>query len=211
MANGTSGDVNANDATAPRKKYERYQRMNEVGSELARQAAELAKGLVHRAEGITLAAAASELELGVRKPDAGRQAWAEKIRAGVEPGKRLNRGQVYARETGHLAEFPDTISIPLQVFRIGKLAVAQVPCEVFASTGLAIKADSPFTGAAGSTFTIELANGYFGYLPPPEQFDWGGYETWPARSSFLEEQAEAKIRARVGELLAELKEKQPAG
>ena len=74
------------------------------------------------------------------------------------------------------------------------------PCETFAETGLAIKAASPFPKA---TFTIELANGFYGYLPPPGHFDWGGYETWPARSSLLEETAEAKIRAKLIELIGQ--------
>ena len=48
---------------------------------------------------------------------------------------------------------------------------------------------------------IELANGYGGYLPPREQHELGGYETWPARSSFLEPDAESKIRGEALRLL----------
>ena len=81
------------------------------------------------------------------------------------------------------------------------MAIAAAPCEVFAETGLAIKQSSPFP----KTFTIELANGYGGYLPGPEQHKLGGYETWPARSSFLELEAEPKIRRTLTELLKELK------
>jgi len=114
---------------------------------------------------------------------------------------RLSRPQIYARETLFLKDYPATIKIPLQAFRIGDLAIAQSPCETFAETGLAIKKGSPF---AGQTFTIELANAYSGYLPSPQQFTWGGYETWPARSSFLEEQAEPKIRATLLQLLEQL-------
>ena len=61
----------------------------------------------------------------------------------------------------------------------------------------ALLKESPFR----ATFTIELANGFGGYLPPPEQHKLGGYETWPARSSFLEVQAEPKIRAAIRSLL----------
>ena len=42
--------------------------------------------------------------------------------------------------------------------------------------------------------SIELAGGYGGYLPTPQQHRWGCYEAWPARSSFLEVQAEPEIR-----------------
>ncbi len=202
MANGTSGDINANDLTRPRESFEPYERMTHVGGELARQTVGIVSGIDHPEVAPILAAATTELELRVRKPDEKRRAWAEEMLAKAEPGKRLSRGQVYARETRHLAGYPDTVSLPIQVFRIGELAVAQLPCEVFAETGLAIKADSPF---AGSTFTIELANGYFGYLPTAKQFEWGGYETWPARSSLLEIEAEAKIRAAVGDLMRRLR------
>jgi len=53
---------------------------------------------------------------------------------------------------------------------------------------------------------MELANGYYGYLPSPAQHQGGGYETWPARSSFLEEDAEVKIRETALALLKQLAE-----
>ena len=40
--------------------------------------------------------------------------------------------------------------------------------------GLEIKEKSPFE----RTFLIGLANGGYGYLPPPNQHKLGGYETW---------------------------------
>ena len=86
----------------------------------------------------------------------------------------------------------------MQALRIGALGVGAVPCEVFAETGLAIKQRS----AIQPTFNIELANGYHGYLPTAEQHGWGGYETWAARSSQLEVEAEGKIRAEALRLLA---------
>ena len=52
---------------------------------------------------------------------------------------------------------------------------------------------------------IELANGYSGYLPTPQGHEWGGYETWAARSSHLEIGAEPKIRAMLLKLLGLLK------
>ena len=55
------------------------------------------------------------------------------------------------------------------------------------------------------TFTIELANGYNGYLPTPEQHELGGYETWRARSSYLEVDASPKITKTLLELLDKVK------
>lgn len=71
-------------------------------------------------------------------------------------------------------EWPDEIHIVLQTFRIGDLGVAAIPFEPFAEIGIEIKDKSPFK----NTFTIELANGNYGYLPTPEQHELGGYETW---------------------------------
>jgi len=53
--------------------------------------------------------------------------------------------------------------------------------------------------------TMELANGYSGYLPSEQQHGWGGYETWPARSSHLEVTAESKIRNELLRLLQQLR------
>ena len=145
---------------------------------------------------VSLAAAVVDLELGVRRPDAERIAWAkQKIQEGAK-----SRTRIYAEETLELAKFPASVPVRLQVLRIGKLAIAAIPCEVFAETGLAIKEQSPLD----ATFTIELANGYNGYLPTRQQHAWGGYETWPARSSYLEVGAEAKIREGILKLLRQV-------
>ena len=68
---------------------------------------------------------------------------------------------------------------------------------MFAETGLEIKRRSPLR----PTFTIELANGYNGYLPTPEQHRLGGYETWPQRASYLEVDASTKIQTTLLDLL----------
>jgi hypothetical protein len=51
---------------------------------------------------------------------------------------------------------------------------------------------------------MELANGSSGYLPTPQQHALGGYETWPARSSYLELDAETQIRQTALDLLRKL-------
>ena len=79
-------------------------------------------------------------------------------------------------------------------------SIAAIPCEVFAEMGLQIKAESPFDDA----FNIELANGYYGYLPTPRQHELGGYETWRARSSYLEPNASEIITAAIMDLFKQL-------
>ena len=85
----------------------------------------------------------------------------------------------------------------MQALAIGDFVIAAVPCETFGSTGLAIKKASPFP----LTMVVGLANGYHGYLPPPDQFPLGGYTTWRARTSYLETNAEPKIRGVLDELM----------
>ena len=196
MSNGTSGDVNNID---PRSKHGRqapWTRMRAVAFDLAEEALRVYRQIDHR-DRIELAVRTTELHLGVRRPDAERLAWARRTIAAAEQSKSLTRPQIYAQETLELAKYPVTVPVKLQTIRIGPLGIAAIPCEVFAETGLAIKAQS----ALQPTFVIELANGYNGYLPTAAQHDLGGYETWPARSAYLEPAAEEEIRTTMFNLL----------
>jgi hypothetical protein len=197
MSNGTSG--NTGSFSRGGKKYEPFEGMQLYGRMLADDAVRVVKTIPHSPE-LTLDMKETELELAVRRPNAERVEWAERFLAEPDAKSAHRWAPVYAQETLHLSQYPERTSIKLQAIRIGDLAIAAAPCEVFAETGLAIKAASPHK----ATFTIELANGYGGYLPPKEQHELGGYETWPARSSFLEVDAEQKIRETLLALLREL-------
>ena len=87
----------------------------------------------------------------------------------------------------------------LQAIRIGQLGITAIPCEVFTEIGLDIKRKSPMA----TTFTIELANGHYGYLPTPRQHALGGYETWLGTCT-LEVDSSEKITAVLLELLEEV-------
>ncbi len=197
MSNATSGDANSIDFT---RKDPRKFDYRTVGDDTARVAAEAYRGIQFH-DWVPLAMRESLLELPVRMPTEEEVKEAREFLAGAE-GKPKNVEQVYARETLILAEMPATRELKLQAIRIGGLGIAAIPNEVYGSTGLAIKKDSPLA----ATFTIELANGAEGYIPPPEQHELGGYTTWRARTSSLEEQAEPKIRGRIMELLAAVAE-----
>ncbi len=196
LSNGASGDVNGVDLRAKTPTARGYERMREVAGALAEAAVAIVGRAEHR-DDLPLAAQLVDLPLAVRKPDAAQLDWARAVLASPE-GKAAKpaRPVIYARETLGLSEFPDQVPVTLQAFRIGALTIAAAPCEVFAETGLAIKQAGP-----DATFLIELANGYGGYLPTTEQHALGGYETWPARSSFLETGAEPKIRAGLVDLI----------
>ncbi len=130
------------------------------------------------------------LPLRYRIPDAQRLQWAEKIVS--ELGERLPQTlpEIYAREQVYLQRM-QTTELVLQAIRIGDIALVSTPCETYALTGLTLKLQSPTT----KTMVIELANGAEGYIPPPEQHELGGYNTWAARSAGLETTAEPKIVA----------------
>lgn len=198
MTNGTSGDIN--NIPWPSEKLETfspYAKMKSVADNLAVAAFEAVKNAPYR-PWVPLAAAQEEVTLGVRKPNNSEIARAEKIVANAEGPNMKSLEEIYARETLLLKDYPSQVDILLQVFRIGDLAIAAIPAEVFVEIGLELKAKSPFK----PTFTIELANGYNGYLPTPAQHELGGYETWRARSSYLEEQASEKILRTLFKLLA---------
>ncbi|HUT95674.1 MAG TPA: neutral/alkaline non-lysosomal ceramidase N-terminal domain-containing protein [Thermoguttaceae bacterium] len=197
LSNGTSGDIsNGFDFRKPAPKKAPYQWMQEVGELVADEALRVIRGIEHR-DDVSLAMRQTELELATRRPDEARLAWAREVWSKAEGKPRLSLPEIYAREAILLADFPPTVSLPLQALRIGELGIAAIPCEVFAETGLAIKQSSPLK----PTFVIEIANAYHGYLPTPPQHAWGGYETWPARSSCLQIEAEPRIRETVLGLL----------
>jgi hypothetical protein len=198
MFNGTSGDVNTIDFRARPDASPPWARIAAVADDMAKTAVGLAGSAEHRAD-VRLAAAVRELELGVRKPDAQRIAWARAVQA--DPAKHRGWPGMYARETLAMVDYPDRVKLLVQALRIGGLGVAAMPCEVFADTGLHIKQQSPIK----PTINIGLANGYNGYLPTPEQHAAGGYETWLARTSYLEVDASTRIRDAALALLADVK------
>jgi len=197
MSNGASGDVNNVNRRQLVERNPPWEKMQTVADNLAQAAAQLCRQIPYR-DALSLGVATKELELAVRRPDEARLRWARTVLQGIEHPNNLTRPQVYAEEAIALAAGPERVPLLLQAMRIGEIGIAAIPCEVFAETGLDIKQRSPMKPA----FVIELANGYNGYLPTPRQQAWGGYETWPARSAYLEVEAASKIRDGVIDLLA---------
>jgi hypothetical protein len=197
ISNGTSG--NTGSIQSGGESYAPFEWMQVSARALAAETLKAIDKIEYRRDA-TLAGLESELTLAVRRPDEARLKWANDVLANPDGPHPHQWTKTYAQEALELNKYPETVTIKLQAFRIGELAIAAMPCEVFAETGLAIKKESPYR----STFSIELANGYGGYLPPREQHELGGYETWPARSSFLEVDSESKIRTEALRLLHEL-------
>jgi neutral ceramidase len=198
MSNGTSGDINNVNFKIPEPPRKAAFKQIEIVAESVAQAAYAAYQQLEFKDWVPLAVSQKEIELGVRRPSDDEVAKAKEYVAKLEVLKSLQ--EVYARETIKLADYAPTVKARLQAMRIGDLGIVSSPCETFVETGLAIKRESPLK----PTFVIELANGYNGYLPTPEQHELGGYETWRARSSYLAVDAETKIRATLLELLKEV-------
>lgn len=175
LSNGTSGDINnINFRDGNSRRYDEYEKMNEVADKVADRVKE-ADASLHFQRSVKLGSVTRELKLKMRKPTAEMQHWFQQVMAKPDDAEKYHRYEKnYADRVKKLEEGPDEISIPLQVVRIGDLAIAAIPFETFVEIGLEIKERSPFA----DTFTIELANDYRGYLPTPEQHRLGGYETW---------------------------------
>jgi hypothetical protein len=195
MSNGTSGNLHCYDYSQPRKPLT----IDTVAESVA-QAALVEYRTIAYHDWVPLVMREATVRLRLRMPDSDEVARAREVLEGAKGRVLQGFGEIYARETVLLAQGPPEAELKLQALRVGTLGIAAIPCEVFAETGLAIKKESPLK----PTFTIELANGYNGYIPPPERHKLGGYETWRARSSCLEVGAEPRIRAEVLRLLGEV-------
>jgi hypothetical protein len=196
LSNGTSGDVNNINFRQKAVRQAPYQKMRAVADEVAEAVYRAHQKLEFR-DWVPLAAARRELVLGVRKPTEEQLAYVRQILAKPEGAQPYHvHEQVYAQRALQLREAPDEVSVPLQAFRIGDLGIAAIPFEVFTESGLAIKRGSPLK----PTFTIELANGSYGYLPTPRHHALGGYETWLGTNK-VEIEASEKIVKTILELL----------
>ncbi len=183
MSQGTSGDLQWMDYAQPRANRDTRRYAAEVAA-IAHQAWQ---GIRYQDQ-ISLAMAETRLTLKRRVAGAQRLQWARRIAATLKNRKPATQQEIYAREQVMIAENP-VRELILQAARVGGFGITAIPNEVYAITGLKLKAFSPLQ----PTFNVELANGSEGYIPPPEQHHLGGYTTWEARSAALETNAEPKI------------------
>lgn len=183
MSQGTSGDSHWMDYSQAKKDIT----LDGYADAMMRAAA-AAYPKIKFQNHVSLTMAETKVKLRRRLADEARLAWARKIVG--EMGDRIpkNLPEVYAKEQLFIAAEPER-ELKLQALRIGDLGITAIPNEVFAITGLKLKAQSPLQ----PTFNIELANGGEGYIPPPEQHKLGGYTTWAARTAALVPEAEPRI------------------
>ena len=199
MANGTSGDVNNINFRTPRPGKPPYQQMRYVAEDVAAKV-NGALATVSWQSSATLDARYRELGTAWRKIDADLIGWAKQTEASTPriQGK-ASLPLAYASRVQRLAEASPETKFPVQVLRIGDVCIGSSPCETFAETGLEFKKRSPFA----KSFMVEIAHGYYGYMPTPRHFELGGYETWPGTNN-LEPQASVKMMDALLEMAAEL-------
>jgi hypothetical protein len=193
MSNGTSGDINIWDfLNQDRYPKGLFEKSKLIAEDLASRVVAMLPNLTWE-ENTDLGAVFEEKMIARRIPtpeelresaDLLKTGKLEHLIPDMEGWRKL-----YAREQLLLAEYPASASVPLQVLKIGSGRIGTLPGEFFAATGLKIKEDVP-----GPYFTITLANGNVGYVPPAEELANGGYETWRCRISNLQSEAEEEIR-----------------
>ena len=180
LSNGTSGDINNVDFRQPRPQRPPYAQIRRVAEDVVVEVVRILNGMKYHSD-VTLRNATAELELPVRKASGTELAAARRLLSEAGTNTLRSWPGIYAREQVLLAAYPDTVSLPLQVFRVGEVEVAQWPGEIFAVSGLLLKKSAE----PRPLFNISLANGWFGYIPPPGQHALGAYETWRGRTSML--------------------------
>jgi len=200
MSNGASGDINNINFFNPQPRKDAFMQIRKVASDAA-DAVISQHEFIEFKDWIPLKMKQKELTLKLRKPTPDVVANARNYLAAPSDKGLPPRAKAYADWTLRLHEGPATEDIIIQAIRLGNLGITSIPCETFVEIGLDIKARSPLH----HTFTIELANGHYGYLPTPRQHRLGGYETWLG-SCTLEINASEKITENLLAMLGELAE-----
>lgn len=197
LANGTSGDINNINFRNPRPAKKPYEQIRFVAHDVAAKVHAAMAKLKYR-DDITLAARYREPVIAWRRPNDEQKKWmTETLAAG--PKSKQDLSYIYAERISRLAEYPETTTVPLHILRIGDACIGTMPCEVFVEIGLDFKRRSPLP----KSFMVELAHGYFGYLPTPRQHQLGGYETWLGTNR-LEVNASDKLLDQLIEMAKEI-------
>jgi len=194
MSYGTGADVNTWDFQNPDKfPKEEFSKTEMMGKDLATVIYDEIENLDWE-ENAELQITYDEMELHVRKPETEQLLLAEeKLSKNKFENLEIDEhgvAMVYAREQLLLNEYPEKHTSAIQAIKIGNQIMGALGGEIFTETGLWLKKNLQ----GHNYFTICLANTYDGYVPPAHELEKGGYETWRARSSFLDGSAEEKIK-----------------
>ena len=168
LSNGTSGDINNINFPQRRPRAKPFERIRAVAGRVVDRVVEALPDVRHRTD-VPLVMSQSLLTLKVRKPTTDQVARAKKFLETEDESQLPRRAKPYAAWTMMLDEHVGEEELVLQAVRVGDVGITAIPCEVFVEIGLSLKERSPLK----PSFTIELANGHYGYLPTPRQHDLG--------------------------------------
>lgn len=195
LTHGFSGDINSIDVRG-----EEELPPTEKSRRLAVRLCDEIKLLWEKAEfrdDVVIGSAQTSMNVGVRKLS-GALLEFERERAADENEEEIRRA--YARERLRLLEWPDEFPVIVQALRVGDFAAVMMPGEMFCRFGIDVKYASPFPVTA----TLDLANGFSGYMATQTDYVLGGYETELARSAFAAPGAGEAMTAVAAELLRDL-------
>ena len=203
MTNGTSGDINNIDFYRNRGPRAPFEQIRVVAGKTADAAYRALQKIDDYDESPIVAMKQRNVTIHYRKPkqeDIDRAIELMKL-SSKERDEINSRTSSVAQNTLRFSEpeMTKTEDVIIQAIRIGDQAIVSMPFEVLVEIGMEIKEKSPFP----RTLIIELANGGYGYLPPPHQHKLGGYETWLGTSRFVEDTS-VVLTKNLFEMLAEL-------
>ena len=204
MTNGASGDINNLVFTGSRAPRSPFEQIRIVATKTADASWRAVRKIENYDTKPLIATRQREIDLPYREPNEREISLAK----GLLKRTRQEREAINSRTTSVATrvieyakpEHPRTEPVLIQAIRIGEQAIVSMPFAALVEIGLEIKKKSPFQ----HTFLIELANGSYGYLPPPNQHKLGGYETWWGTSRFQPQSSEILIEELL-KMLDELK------
>ena len=199
LSNGTSGDINNYNFTNPRPSKKPFEQIKVVAKYVADAVVAAHSTVGFRSE-IPLQMTEREIEVFRREATKDQLEFAKQALAEKGDSRKHRWAKSYAYWILDLKQREPAERVLLQALRIGDTGIAALPFEAFVEIGLDIRKASPLQ----TTFTTELANGHNGYLPTPQQTEWGGYETWTG-SAWFQPNTSVKITQTLVEMLQELK------
>jgi hypothetical protein len=200
MTHGFSGDINAIDVRGE-ETLPPTEKSRRIANRLADEIDRLWQSATFHDE-VYIGSTHALQTIGVRKISG---AQIEENRA-IEADESLDEvTRAYARERLILLGWPDEFPVEVQALRVGDFASVAMPGEMFCRLGMDVKHASPFPVTA----TLDLANGYSGYMPTQTDYVLGGYETELARSAFAAPGAGEAMVVTAAKLLRELAQQFP--
>ena len=161
---GACGDINPFGGVT-----ENYRGCDRLGTLLAGEALRVLAGIEPRLMDVRIMAASSELDLPVHPLP------------GQVPVTSPDMQDVLDQEFPWAAQVGEAgARIEVQALAIGDLAIVSAAAEPFVSTGMAVKAASPFA----QTFFAGYTNGCVGYVPTADAYPHRGYEVAEAHIGY---------------------------